>query len=156
RAAVDDDERAVFALALHVDAARDDLFSAAGLAEDEDRERRLRHLLEHAEHAAHLGRRADELAEAIGVADVDALLPRLRLDRDLDLADHELGLRRDDGLFDAERADEGAVRTAEIADENAFVDGADLAMNGADLRIGEPYTGAFVAADDDRVDVDRA
>src|SRR5688500_15093326 len=110
-------------------ASRDDLLAGAGLAENEERQRGLGDALEHAEHAAHLRRCADELAEAIGVSEIDLVL-RARLDDEPRLADGDLGLCRQDDFANPERADERAVRAAEVADENTLVHGAELAVNG--------------------------
>src|SRR5262249_45519939 len=136
RAAVDDHERAVLALAREVGAPRDDLFAGPRLAEDEDRQGGLGHLLEDAEDATHLRRRADELPETVRVADVDALLAA-RLDRDARLPEEELGLGGDDAFANAERADERAVGAAEVAHEDPLVDRAQLAVHRADLRVRE-------------------
>src|SRR5262249_44701143 len=154
RSAIDDDERAALARARLVHRLRDDLFARAGFAEDQDAERRRRDLLEDAEDATHLRRAADERAEAIGEADVHALL-RLRLERDLRATDHELARDRDDRLADAQRADERAVRAAEILHEDPLADRAKLAVEGAHLGIGDDDLRAWIAPDDERVDVDR-
>jgi hypothetical protein len=143
------------ALAREVNALGDDLFAGPGLAEDQNGERSLRHLLENAEDAPHLRRRADELAEAIRKPDVDLLLRLPRIEDDLGLSDQELCLGRHHALANAHRGDERAVGASEIADEDPFVDRAELAVDRAHLRIGEPNLRPFVASDDDRIDVDR-
>src|SRR4051812_9854270 len=125
-----------------MDAPCDDLLARAGLAEDEDGERGLSDLVEHAEQAPHLRCRSDELAEPVGKTDIDTLLVR-RLDRDLRLTDGELRPRGDDRFTYPKRSDEGAVRTSEIANEDAFVDGTKLTVNGAHLRVGHADVCAF-------------
>jgi hypothetical protein len=153
RRAVDDDEGTVLALTGEVNAARDDLLPRARLSENEDRERRLRDTLEHAEDPTHFRRRTDELAETVSVPDIDPLLPR-GLDRDAALPDENLRLRRDDPLANAKRADERPVRTAEVAHQDAFIDGAQLAMNRADLGIADLDPRTVVTTDDERIDAD--
>ena len=66
------------------------------------RQRRARHLLEHAEDAPHPRRAADEGPEPVGEPDLDAALG-LRLEGDARAPDRELARRRHDGLAHAHR-----------------------------------------------------
>ena len=97
-------------------------------------ERRVRDLLEHAEDAPHLGAVAHQRAEAVGEPDVDLALG-LRLDDDARAADRELAGRGHDGLAHAHRAEERAVRAAEVLHEDPFAHRAKLAVERAHLGI---------------------
>ena len=152
-AAVDHHERRPLALARVVQRLGHELLARTGLAHDEDAERRARDLLEHAEHAPHARRAADQGAEAVGEPDVDTALG-LRLEVHARAPREQLDGRGHDGLAHAHRAEERAVGAAEVLDQDALAHGAQLAVERADLLVVDDDLRAGIAPHDERVDVD--
>src|SRR5262249_54855676 len=104
-----------------VDAARDELLAGPGLAGDEHRQLRRRHLLERGEDLAHGRRAADDAVEAVPLRqrDLDDVLRGL--EAQLALPDAELRAWLEEDLAHAQVADEGAVARVEVAQAVAVV-----------------------------------
>src|SRR5581483_7681313 len=86
RTAIDDDEGSVLLRGSFVERFGDALFARSRFSKDENGKGSRSDFLQDREHATHLRRRSDEGSEAIGEADVDALL-RARLDVDAGLTE---------------------------------------------------------------------
>ena len=146
--AVEDDERALAARRRLVNRARHDVFAAAGLAADEDREVGRRDALEHAEDFAHAHRAADDITERMARADRDLLgATVVGQEADARLAHGDRRARVQEALFDRDVTDTRTVERAEVAQEPALVGLAQLTVEARSVLIFDHHVIGRAGAD---------
>src|SRR5262249_20685375 len=134
-ARVEDDVGPVLARAVIVDAAREDLLSRAGLADEQDGLGRRGCALELREEEAHGEAAADGVAEARRGRELQRLRRAHGPHRERGGAEGRCGVEGEEGLSDSDRADVDAVLALKVLDDDTLLAHAERAVSAGDLRV---------------------